>query len=528
MKPRITQWIILGLLILMIFHPLFNFKKKISPYGILLIDESESMRCTKKIEVVETDYTIKKFSFGAKESGTDLAKALLEAAETNPDVSFIILYSDGSNTKGKNPIKTADEIEIPVYFILPEFTEKIAGGFISVYGPNSIEEGDSAKITVYYKIPNAATLEINVEEKINKKNIKREGILDFSFLPSAGKKNIRLNLLTDNDTIDRTNLSLDVRKKRTLLIISEPPNWNYKFIKRYFEDKNWDVKTNKKDNINSPPSQNFDIICFLNNPVKHKEFTKNYLEEGGKIIVISSVVSNLDFLPVIAPTLTKYQGKLPVSYYLKPGGIRRNSKPLSANGENLGYIMRFDKGNVIQFTYLELWKLALSAGQLYPQNIFEILLNKSLKELITEETSIYYSNKLLEGEDFIIKFEKNEKAVKEFHWDGQKLPFRGDSIIINQPRSGLHYFKINLKSQSIEDSVLVINEPKDRMGLDTFMLKGIAAISGGGEWKKDFNKENFEAKEKEIWVNLRHNWFFIISLFLLIFFDWFLWMRKKS
>jgi len=513
----------------MIFHPLFNFKKKISPYGILLIDESESMRCTKEIKVVETDYTIKKLLFGAKKNGTDLAKALLEAAETNPDVSFIILYSDGSNTKGENPIKIAGEIEIPVYFILPEFTEKTAGGFISVYGPNSIEKGDSAKITVYYKIPNAATLEINAEEKINKKNIKREGTLDFSFLPSsAGKKNIQLNLLIDNDTADRTSLSLDVRKKRKLLIISEPPNWNYKFIKRYFENKNWDVRTNVKDNINSRFSQDFDIICFFNDPVKYKETIENYLEKGGKIIVISSVVSNLDFLPVIAPTLTKYPGKLPESYYLKPGGIRRNSKTLSVNGENLGYMMHFVKGTIIQFTYLELWKLALSAGQLYPQNFFEELMDKSLKELITEETSIYYSNKLLEGEDFIIKFEKNEKAVKEFYWDGQKIPFPGDFIVVKKPSSGIHHFKLNLKSRKIEDSVFIASEPKDRMGLDTLMLKGIAAMSGGGEWYKDFKKENFESKEKEIWINLRHNWLFIISLLSLLFFDWFLWMRKNN
>ena len=527
MKMRITQWAILGLLILMIFHPFFNIKKKIPPYGILLIDKSESMREEKEIEI-ESDYNIKKLYFGAEESGTNIAKAIIKATESNPNASFIILYSDGSNTKGKNPIMIAEKTGIPIYFIFPEIKDKASAGFISAYGPNSIEEGDSAKITVYYKVPDTAILEINTENRISKENIKKEGILNFTFLPSAGKKNIRVNLLIENDTIDKASLSLDVRKKRKLLIISESLNWNYKFIKRYFEDKNWDVSTNGKDNINSQLSQNFDIIFFLNDPVKYKETIKNYLEKGGKIIVIGSVTSNLDFLPVIAQTLTKYSGKLPESYYLKPGGIRRNSKTLSVNGENLGYIMHFAKGTVIQFTYLELWKLALSAGQLYPQNLFEELMDKSLKELITEETSIYYSNKLLEGEDFIIKFEKNEKAVEEFFWDGQKIPFRGDSIIVSQPRSGSHYFKINLRSRSIEDSVFVVNEPKDRIGLDTLMLKGIAAMSGGGEWYKDFNKKKFESKEEETWINLRHNWFFFIFLLLLLFFDWFLWMRKNK
>jgi hypothetical protein len=527
MKIRITQWVILGLLTLMIFHPVFNIKKKIPPYGILLIDKSESMQDVKEIEI-ESDYTIKKFYFGAEGRGTDIATAIIKAAETNPYASFIILYSDGSNTKGENPIMIAEETEIPIYFIPPEITGKTTWGFISAYGPNSIKEGDSVKITVYYKIPDTALLEIKTENQTIKENIKKEGILNFAFLPSAGKKDIRLNLLIDNDTIDRNHLSLDVRKKRKLLIISAPPDWNYKFIRRYFEDKNWEVGTNEKDNIRLHLSQNIDIICFLNDPVKYKEPLENYLEKGGKIIVISSVTSNLNFLPVIASTLTKYSGKLPESYYLKPGGIRRNSKTLPVNGENLGYTMRFAEGTVIQLIYLELWKLALSAGQLYPQNLFEELMDKSLKELISEETSIYYSNRLLEGEDFIIKFKKNENIVKELYWDRKQIKFSGDPIIVKQPSPGLHYFKINLQSHSIEDSVLVVSAPKDRLGLDTLMLKGIAAISGGGEWYKNFKKEDFELKEKEIRINLRHNWFFIISLLLLIFFDWFLWMRKNK
>ena len=526
MKMRITQWVILGLLILMIFHPGFHFKEKITPYGILLIDKSESMETAKEVEI-ESHHTIKKFYFGTEENGTDIGKAILKASKSLPDASFIILYSDGLNTKGTNPIKVAGEIEIPIYFVLPEIKYKASTGFISAYGPNSIEEGDSAKITVYYKIPDTALLEINTENQTIKENIKKEGILNFAFLPSPGKKNIRINLLIDKDTIDRTNLSLDVRKKRKLLIISEPPDWNYKFIRRYFEDKNWEVGTNEKDNIRLHLSQNIDIICFLNDPVKYKETLENYLEKGGKIIVISSVTSNLNFLPVIASTLTKYSGKLPESYFLKPGGVRRNSKALSVNGETLGYKMQYAEGTVVQLIYLELWKLALSAGQLYPQNFFEELMDKSLKELISEETSIYYSNRLLEGDDFIIKFKGKENSVKELYWDRKQIRFSEDSIVFRQPNPGLHYFKLNLQSHSIEDSVLVVSEPKDRLGLDTLMLKGIAAMSGGGEWYKDFSKKNFESKEKEIWINLRHNWLFLISLLLLLFFDWFLWMRKK-
>jgi hypothetical protein len=243
MKLRITQWVILGLLILMIFHPLFYFKKKIPPYGIFLIDQSESMNHAKRIEI-KSPLTLKNFYFGAKEKGTDIGKAILEAIKTYPEASFITLYSDGSNTKGENPIKVASEIGVPVYFILPESTVETNRGFISVYGPNLVEEGDSARITVYYKTPSTAQLTINYEDKVTIKEIKKEGLFDFSFLSSAGKKNILLSLLIENDTADKISWVLDVKKKRKIFIISETPNWNHKFIKRYFEDKGWNVDKN--------------------------------------------------------------------------------------------------------------------------------------------------------------------------------------------------------------------------------------------------------------------------------------------
>ncbi|MBN1694478.1 hypothetical protein JW879_03645 [candidate division WOR-3 bacterium] len=527
MKPRITQWIILGLIILMIFHPIFYFKKKVSPYGILLIDQSESMKEANRIKP-ESDFPLKNFYFGADKKGTDIGEAILAAVKTNPNASFIVLYSDGSNTKGKNPIEAASEIGIPVYFIVPELTEVTNKGFISVYGPNSVEEGDSAKITVHYKTPNTACLTIHYESEIRKTDIKREGIFDFSYLPSAGRKNIQFNLLIENDTADKINWSLDVKKRRELHIISDTPTWNHKFIKRYFEDKGWSVYRNEKDDIINENIWSSDVICFLSDPVKYRENIDNYLQKGGKIIVVSPVSPDLDFLPVIAPVLSKYSGKLPESYYLKAAGLRRNAKTLEITEEKVGYMMSIGKGTVIQFTYLELWKLALGSEQLYPENFFKELMDKILHELIVEEIPIFYSKKLSEGEDFIIRFDRNKKSINAFFWNEKKIPIAGDSIIIKKPTVGLHHFKIDLPSHSIEDSVLIVRETTDKMGIDTLMLKGIAEVSKGGQWDKDFKRENLEFKEKEIWINLRHNWFFIIFLLLLLFFDWALWMKRTK
>ena len=527
MKMRITQWIILGLIVLMIFHPVFYFKKSVPPYGIFLIDRSESMRHANRIEV-KSDFPLKNFYFGADDKGTDIGQAILTAVKKYPGAGFIILYSDGSNTKGKNPIKVAGETEMPIYFLVPESTGKTDKGYISVYGPNSVEEGDSATINIYYKTPNTARLTINYENKITKKDIKKEGILDFSFLPSAGKKNIQLNLLIEKDTVDKINWALDVKKKRSLLIISETPNWNYKFIKRYFEDKGWSIHKNEKNGTIDETLLNSDIICFLSDPVTYKENIEDYLKKGGKIIILSSVSESMDFLPVIAPALGKYSGKLPESYYIKAGGIKRNARTLEIIGEKVGYSMPFGKGTVIQFTYIELWKIALGAGQSYPENFFLKIMDEILPELIPEEIPIYYSKRLLEGEDLIVRFDNHRKSINTFFWDRRELPIAGDSMIIKNPSVGLHHFKIDLPSHSIEDSVLIVRGTTDKMGIDTLMLKGIGKMSKGGRWDRDFKRENLEFKEKEIWINLRHNWFFIISLLLLLFFDWVLWMRRKS
>jgi len=483
------------------------------------------MNHAKRIEI-ESPVTLKSFYFGEKENGTDIGKAILTSVKTYADASFIILYSDGSNTKGENPIKVASKLGIPVYFVFPPLTAETNKGFISVYGPNSVVEGDSVKLTVYYKTPNTAMLEMNYKNQTTRKKVIKEGILDFSLLPSIGKNNIQLNLLIENDTADKTNWALDVKKKRRLLIISEIPNWNYKFIKRYFEDKRWIVESYKKDEIKHQNLQEYDMLCLLDNPDKYKENIGNYLKEGGNILVVGSTSSNVNFLPVIAPTLSKYSGKLPESYYLKPGGIRRNTKTLEILGENVGYLMPQGEGTVIQFAYLELWKLALSTEKLYSENLFEKLMGDLLRELTPDEIRISYSKKLLEGEDFILRFNEQKESVKTFFWDGQKFPIIEDYITIREPLSGLHHFKIDLPTQRIEDSVLIVSKPGDKMGIDTLMLRGIGDVSGGGKWSSSLVKENLNVKEREIWINLRHNWFFISLLLLILFSDWVLWMRK--
>ncbi len=526
MKMRITQWIVLGLFLLIIFHPVFHFTKKINPYGGFLIDETESMKGVQKKEIDET-ITLKKLRFGKGYKGTDIGKAFKEASQKYPDASLIILFSDGSNTKGKNPIKVASELKIPVYFVLPK-SSKINTGFISVYGPSSAIEEDSVKINVYYKVPETGSVEIKYNDKVSKKEIRKEGIFDFSFLPFAGKNNIELNLLIEDDILDKTEYSIDVKEKKRILVRNDIPDWNYKFIKRYFEDNNWKVTDWEKDNFNEQDLQNCDMLCVFGNPEKYKEEIEKYMLRGGNVFIGSGTSPNLNFLPILAPTLSKYSGNLPESYYLKAGGTRRDAKEVEISGEKLGYSIKYGKGKVFQLAYLELWKLALMDKNKYPVDFFKKLMDNLTEELTTEELIISYSKKLPEGEDFILTFNKNIKSKKTFFWDGKILLVTGDSIVIKNPPPGPHSFKITSPSGVIEDSVLIVEKPGDRLGIDTLMLSSIADISGGGEWNSSIKMDHLQVKQREIWINLRHNWIFISFLLLLLFYDWFLWMRKSG
>ncbi|MEO0292755.1 MAG: hypothetical protein ABIN61_00845 [candidate division WOR-3 bacterium] len=523
MKIRLTQWFILFLLLIGIFHPVFLFKKKVPIYGVLLFDRSESMKGAKDVEIV-SQYPLKKVYFGEGREGTDIGEALLDVKRKYEEARFIILYSDGSNTKGENPVEVAARLGIPVYFLIPEF-DKGVSGFISVYGPSSSTFGDSVKLTLYYyNVEPKALLEINYNGTIERKEVRKEGIFDFSFFPFVGENNIEIFLLSGKDTVDKVSWTVKVKDKKKLLIVEEVPYWNHKFIKRYFEDKTWKVEEGRNFKIDN---DKYDIICILEDPSKYIEEIERYLGKGGNVIIVSEVPVELNFLPVIAGNLSKSSGKLPESFCIKPGGIKRASKEIEVEGEIVGYKMLFKRGMVIQFTYLELWRLAILGG-LQEENLFRKVMDNLVRELIEEEPNFSYSKKILEGDDFILRFNKPLEGVYSFFWDGKKKLLGGDSVIVKSLKRGKHYFKVEYDGGVMEDEIEVVERKKDKIGIDTFLLSGIGKVSGGGEWKGEVKMEDFMFKEREILINLRHNWFFISFLILLLFFDWFLWLKEKS
>ncbi len=523
MRVRVTQLLIGAFLLLLIFHPEFHFKKKVSPYGVLLIDRSRSMEGS-KIKEVNSAFPLKTMEFGGGKPGTAIGEALLQAKESFEDASFILLYSDGTNTRGENPIEVAKRIGIPICCIYPEINAKVFG-FLSVFAPESIDEGDSVVFTVHYRSPQSATIRMLCEGISEKKRIKGEGIEEFTLGLNPGKHNIEFTLEVKEDTIRRVNRSLYVRRKHKALVLAESLDWNYKFFKRYLEDLNWNVKGFWKTDGSLPSLSQYDIVYFSGIPKKIEARIREYVKKGGKVIIIDPFPESLDYLPIVAPHLITISGELPPSRYLKSGGVRSKAKSLNLMGENVGYLMQYGKGYVVQFTYLDLWKLALSGEGIYNRDLFGEVMEEFLTTLISSELNISYPDRLLEGEDLYIYCEPKEPD--SFIWDGKNLPVLGDTIMIPTPEANLHHFQVVFPSSTLKGSVEVVRGLEDRVGIDTGMLYAIGEVSNGGKWKENFDKSRFGFKEREIWVNLRHNWFFLGILFGILFFDWYLWMKGK-
>jgi len=210
MRLRPTQWLIGILILLLIFYPDFHCNRKVSPFGIVLFDRSESMRGAPEPDI-NSPLPLKTMEFGGNKPGTAIGEGLLTARDCYEEASFILLYSDGANTRGINPIEAGAEVGIPVYIICPDFTPEISG-YISVFGPESIEEGDSAVYKVHYKTPHPSVVRVSEGEVEREKEVRREGVVSFAMSPGAGRHTLEFNLYMKDESIARTERGLYVNK----------------------------------------------------------------------------------------------------------------------------------------------------------------------------------------------------------------------------------------------------------------------------------------------------------------------------
>ncbi len=523
MRLRPTQWLVIAFFLLLIFYPEFHCTKRISPFGILLLDRSESMKRA-TLPKIDSPFPLKRFDFGSEHHGTAIGEGLLQAKDRYEEASFILLYSDGSNTVGENPIEAAAEIGIPVYTMHPNITLDTSG-YISAFGPEIIKEGDNAVYKVHYRVLCPSTINVLEEGVLDKKEVEGEGMLEFALNPTAGRHTFEFNLSKGDRIIDRTYRNLLVKKRPRVLIYTGSLDWNYKFFYRYFKELGSNVSgVWNRDDFDSPFSD-YEIVCLINPKIMVEEKIGDYIKNGGKTIVVNSSMLSTDFLPFIAPTITTVSSELPIHHYLKPTGIRRGSRSIDIMGEKLVYMLDYGEGQVAQVACLDPWRLRLAGGGVYKRDLFGEMMDKLLKYLTPAKLNISYPERLLEGEELKVTFEP--MSPDSFIWDGHAQSILEDYIIISSPERGIHHFKVVFPSSTFIESLKVMSGNNDGMGVDITMLDAISSGSGGGKWEDGFDQSLFGYKEKELYINLRHNWFFLSIFFIILFFDWYLWMRGK-
>ncbi|MCK4421613.1 hypothetical protein KAW18_15965 [candidate division WOR-3 bacterium] len=528
MKLRPTQWIIVGLILLLIFHPEFDWTKKVSPFGVLLVDRSESMR-NLSLPKIGSSLPLKRMEFSINEPGTAIGEGLLLAKERYENTSFILLYSDGANTRGKSPIGAAAEIDVPVYVFYPDQRPETAG-FISVFGPSNIEEGDSAVFKVHYLGPSPSIIRVLSGEMEKEREVRGEGVVEFSLFLDVGLHNFEFSLISKDKTIARTYRNLYVSERTKVLIYSGRLDWNYKFLYRYFEDKGCRVKGIWKRDKKMHSFSAYDIICLINPEEGIERKLDTYIKNGGTTIIVNSSLLSADFLPLIAPQVTLSSTELPIRYSLKPTGIRRGAGEVTLMGEIVAYTMNYGKGRVVQFTCLDPWRLRLVGKGVYHKDFFWEVMQTLMRYLSPDQLTISYPDRLLEGEEVMII--SGPIKPDSFIWNKKYIPVTGDTIIIPPPDEGVHRFEIAFPSSTVVGSLEVVKRERDRMELDTTMLNAIASISGGGRWMEDFDPSDFDSrafrhKSEIIYINLRHNWLFLSFFFFILFIDWYLWMKGK-
>jgi len=523
MKIRVTQLLIIILLLLMIFYPEFHYTRRIRPYGIFLVDRSESMKEI-NYEKINTHLKIKKFEFDRERSTTAIGDGILDAIERYEDASFIILFSDGANTHGSNPIEVAANISIPIFVFYPDFSSDTSS-YISVFGPEIIEERDTVVFKIHYRTNKLSKINLLEEELINSSKVNGEGVIEFTISPDYGVHTFEFNLSFDNKVTNRMYRNLLVKKRCKALVYTKRIDWNYKFFYRYFEDIGFDISGIWRDENIDTKFSSYDIICFINPEENMEEKLRDYIKNGGNAIIIGSSIISSEALPIIAPKVVNISKELPVQYFLKPSGIRRGVSSIDLLEEKIICLMKYGDGYVAQFTILDPWRLKLVGKGVYNKDIFSEVMSKVIEVIIPFNPSISYPDRLLEDEELRIIFDP--VIPDSFKWNEKSEVITDNELFITNPDEGLHEFKAFFPSTTLIGTVRVIAEESDRTGIDMAMLEAIADISGGGKWKEDFEPSMFKEKEKKHFINLRHNWLFISFMLFLLFIDWYFWMKGK-
>ncbi|MBL7092771.1 hypothetical protein ISS22_02240 [candidate division KSB1 bacterium] len=327
----VLRFLSLAIILFILFEPILklSWQRKEKPIVAVLLDNSASMtlenngesRAQKAISVLGSEifqngvkdvnfdyyqfsYKLDPFKIDELDSvkfladGTDLSTSLKQLQEQNINnyLSAIILLSDGINNLGENPIRTAEDLNLPIYPISVGEMRDQKDIVISKITTNQLAYANSevpVDVTIKSTGYNGKKIKVDLIEGTNVLDSKYIDLADnlesqirLKFIPQEiGKQiyTIEIPVLENELTPlnNRKNFYVKVLKSRIkILYLSGGPGADFSFIKRTLDaDPNietdyWVAKKNQgfyQGNFSNDLSKlkNYDCVILQNYPPKN-------------------------------------------------------------------------------------------------------------------------------------------------------------------------------------------------------------------------------------------------------------------
>ncbi len=274
------------------------------------------------------------FSGEATSIGNNLEK--LKENSRGKEFSTVILFSDGTNNSGKDPIAVARNYTMPVYTVgIGEFVpfkdlslEKVKYDEITYSGEN-----DTIKVTIKNQGYKGVKIPVLLQE--NKKVLARK---ELSFNISGELQETELVFEPEEEGIHRYQVVIPkvegesfqqnnlksftqkvLKKRFNLLLVSQSLNWEFSFLKRLLnlnKDITFETLVFSKSGkpllpelSQSKKIEDFDLLIVLDSPqflIQNQKEIKNLLQKKGISFLLlvgeefykrKEILSGFDFLP---------------------------------------------------------------------------------------------------------------------------------------------------------------------------------------------------------------------------------------
>jgi len=516
---------------------------------------------------------------------TDIGGALIDL---RGKAGKVLLLTDGNDNFGEDPVKVAKDAGIPIYSI----------GIGSDEKERDIRIVDVERNPVVYaqdSVPIEITLENVGFEATNIPFLLKEGnnvILErrITLPPTGTRKAVKFYIRPKSDgthlyeavipplegeIIKENNsraFALKVLKSKiNILYVSGHPSWNFKFMKRGFEeDPNLSLTSyiqidNKRylsdgKTITSPTRADlfkYDVVILEDTDFPGME---NFVKSGKALILLGKTQSKLSPFTIRDKVI---EGEFEVKFvgdgeyiFKEPmpplkevyrvlgvkggtsilGEIPKISTPKGA-APVIG-LLKFDKGYVLGIASNLVWQWNFLQGSQFLRNMIRWLVTRGKAEQIyVDVKSSYYV-----GEDINLRVTVYTKDYKPdpqrevvLRLGNREVPLYslGDgrySTKVGFLPSGKYRFNVEVKDVGKKEGGFFVREPDLELltlGLNKQMLKEIGRVSGGGyaDELAELNLVSSKAKEK-IDLSLSHYPLFLILAIALIGLEWLIERRR--